>query len=110
MPQGYTEDRPPSLEELKPSRRTVAFGKFRENPDEHGLKLEPHQEYIDHTAWHGRSGGMVCVYDGGNKKAWVCGIGKSETLLSAVLSDRIPSHWRVPCSRLQSHECLHQRC
>ncbi|KAL6252947.1 hypothetical protein RBB50_000666 [Rhinocladiella similis] len=71
---GYEEDRPPGIDELKPAKRTVAFGKIREKGvDEHGFKVKPHQEHIDISAWHRRSGGLVCVDDCVNKTAHVCG-------------------------------------
>ena len=66
----YDESIPQPMESfLKADERTVSFGKIKYSPE---LRKKASSCFINLSAWHGRSGGMVCSQADGIVK--VCGV------------------------------------
>ncbi|KAK5441930.1 hypothetical protein LTS15_011195 [Exophiala xenobiotica] len=64
----YNESIPPPMASfLKADRRTVSFGKIKYSQE---LREKASSCFINLSAWHGRSGGMVCSQANGIVKVW----------------------------------------
>ncbi|KAJ9627365.1 hypothetical protein H2204_009776 [Knufia peltigerae] len=60
----FSADNPPESTFLKQDRRTVSFGTHIG----HAENAKPYQKCVELSAWHGRSGSMVCTVIGGKAR------------------------------------------